>query len=137
MTLLNLQSILRIHFPVKMACRYLVVLAHNPLSLQLVITWVTETYRNLLYIFGYPQNLLYRLYNPYKGVLPQQCQQKMQTETQTVMQMSRVMRKPTFCICENKDADQLRSYREADLRLCFRYTDSTIPLLSKFVISSI
>ena len=29
------------------------------------------------------------------------------------------MRKPTFCICENKDADQ---------RLCFRYTDSTIPL---------
>ena len=22
--------------------------------------------------------------------------------------MSRVMRKPTFCICENKDADQLR-----------------------------
>ena len=23
-------------------------------------------------------------------------------------QMSRVMRKPMFCICENKDADQLR-----------------------------
>ena len=31
--------------------------------------------------------------------------------------MSRVMRKPTFCICENKDA-------EADQRLCFRYIDS-------------
>ena len=39
------------------------------------------------------------------------------------------MRKPAFCICENKDADQLRGNREADLRLCFRYTDSTIPLL--------
>ena len=39
------------------------------------------------------------------------------------------MRKPTICICENKRADQLRSYCEADQRLCFRYTDSTIPLL--------
>ena len=50
--------------------------------------------------------------------------------------MSRVMRKPTFCICENKDAEQLR-YREADQRLCFRYIDSTIPLLSKSEISSL
>ena len=41
------------------------------------------------------------------------------------------MRKPVFCICENKDADQLRGNREADRRLCFRYTDSTIPLLPK------
>ena len=41
------------------------------------------------------------------------------------------MRKPDFCISENKDADQLRGNREADQRLCFRYTDSTIPLLSK------
>ena len=47
------------------------------------------------------------------------------------------MRKPAFCICENKDADQLRGNREADQRLCFRYTDSTIPLLSKSVISSL
>ena len=51
--------------------------------------------------------------------------------------MSRVMRKPAFCISENKDADQLRNNREADQRLCFRYTDSTIPLLSKSEISSI
>ena len=36
--------------------------------------------------------------------------------------MSCVMRKPAFCICENKDADQLRGNREADQRLCFRYT---------------
>ena len=41
------------------------------------------------------------------------------------------MRKPAFCICENKDADQLRGNREADQRLCFRYIDSKIPLLSK------
>ena len=48
----------------------------------------------------------------------------------------RVMRKQTFCICENKDADQLRGYREADQRLCFCYIDSTILLLSKSEISS-
>ena len=51
--------------------------------------------------------------------------------------MSRVVRKPDFCICENKDADQLRGNREADQRLCFRYTDSTIPLLPKSEISSL
>ena len=38
------------------------------------------------------------------------------------------MRKPAFCICKNKTAD--------DQRLCFRYTDSTIPLLPKSKISS-
>ena len=43
------------------------------------------------------------------------------------------MRKLAFCICENKDADQLRGNREADQRLCFRYTDSTIPLLSELL----
>ena len=46
--------------------------------------------------------------------------------------MSRVVRKPAFCKCENKDADQLRGNREADQRLCFRYTDSTISLLPKY-----
>ena len=51
--------------------------------------------------------------------------------------MSRVMRKPTFCICENKDADQLRGNREADQRLCFRYIDSAIPLLPKLKMSSL
>ena len=51
--------------------------------------------------------------------------------------MSCVMRKPAFCICENKDADQLRVNHEADQRLCFRYTDSTIPLLPKYEISSL
>ena len=46
------------------------------------------------------------------------------------------MRKLAFCICENKDADQLRGNRESDQRLCFRYIDSTIPLLPKSEISS-
>ena len=41
--------------------------------------------------------------------------------------LSRVVKKPTFCICENKDADQLRGNREADQRICFRYLDNTIP----------
>ena len=36
------------------------------------------------------------------------------------------MGKPTICIGENKDADQLRGNRKADQRLCFRYLDSTI-----------
>ena len=42
------------------------------------------------------------------------------------------MRKPFFCICENKDADQLCG------NLCFRHMDSAIPLLSnpKFHASS-
>ena len=51
-------------------------------------------------------------------------------------QMSRLMGKPTVCIGENKDADQLRGNREADQRLCFRYSDSAIPLLLKSEISS-
>ena len=48
------------------------------------------------------------------------------------------MRKTDFCICENKDADQLRGNREADQRLCLHYKDSTIPLLpnTKFQASS-
>ena len=50
--------------------------------------------------------------------------------------LSRLMRKPTICICETKGADQLRSNCEADQRLCFRYTDSTTPLLPKSEISS-
>ena len=36
--------------------------------------------------------------------------------------MSRVMKKLDFCLCENKGADQ---------RVCFRYSDTKSPLLSK------
>ena len=53
------------------------------------------------------------------------------------IKLSRHMGKPTICVCENKGADQLRGNREADQRLYFRYTDSTIPLLSKSKISSL
>ena len=51
--------------------------------------------------------------------------------------LSLVMRKPAFCICENKDADQLRGNRQADQCLCFLYIASTIPLLPKYKISSL
>ena len=44
--------------------------------------------------------------------------------------MSRVVRKPAFCIWENKDAYQLRGNREADQRQCFRHIDCTTPPLS-------
>ena len=50
--------------------------------------------------------------------------------------LSPPMGKPTICLGENKGADQLRGNREADQRLCFRYSDSTIPLLLKSEISS-
>ena len=45
--------------------------------------------------------------------------------------LSLVVRKSAFCICKNKDADQLRSNCAADQRICFRYINTTIPLLSK------
>ena len=47
------------------------------------------------------------------------------------------MIKPVICICENKGADHLRGNREADQRLCFRYTDSTIIILLISEISSL
>ena len=47
------------------------------------------------------------------------------------------MRQPAFCICENKDVDQLRGNHEADQRLCFCYIDMSFPLLPKSEISSL
>ena len=41
--------------------------------------------------------------------------------------MSLVVRKPGFCICENKAADQLSSNCTPDKCLCHRYMDSTVP----------
>ena len=53
----------------------------------------------------------------------------------TAHQMSHLMGKPTICICETKGADQLRIFavtaKLISALICFRYTDSTIPLLSK------
>ena len=45
--------------------------------------------------------------------------------------------KTFFCICENKDADQLWGNHKADQRLCFSFIASTIPLLAKYKISSL
>ena len=54
-----------------------------------------------------------------------------------MQKMSRPMGKPTICIGENKGADQLRGNHEADQRLCFRYSDRTIPPLLSSKISSV
>ena len=51
--------------------------------------------------------------------------------------LSLVMGKLAFCMCKNKDADQQRSNCATGQRLCFRYMESTIPLLSKSEISSV
>ena len=40
--------------------------------------------------------------------------------------LSRVIRKPAFCMCENKSADPLRGTCPTDKPFCFRYIDSTI-----------
>ena len=52
------------------------------------------------------------------------------------IKLSCIMRKPDFCLCENKGVDQLRSNCEADQHLFFRYKDSTISLLLKSQILS-
>ena len=49
--------------------------------------------------------------------------------------MSLVVRKTCFLHAKNKETGQLCGNREADQRLCFRYTDSKIPLLPKSKIS--
>ena len=51
--------------------------------------------------------------------------------------LSRVMRKPAFCIWENKGADQLCGNRTADQRFCFCNIESTIPHLPKSNILSL
>ena len=42
--------------------------------------------------------------------------------------LSRIMRKPDFVICENKGASKLCGNRGAAQRDCFRFIDITIPL---------
>ena len=42
-----------------------------------------------------------------------------------------LMRKPEFCICENKGPDQLRTSLAADQGRCFYCFDSIIPLICK------
>ena len=43
------------------------------------------------------------------------------------------MRKPAFCMCKNKGADQLHGYCAADLHICFHFIDSTISLLLNLI----
>ena len=50
------------------------------------------------------------------------------------LKLSRVMRKPAFCISEDNDTAQLRSICAADQRFCFSYIGSKIPLLPKIEI---
>ena len=45
------------------------------------------------------------------------------------------MRKPAFCICKNKGADQLHGNRPADQHVCTRYIDSILTLPPKSEIS--
>ena len=47
------------------------------------------------------------------------------------------MGKLAFHMCKIQGTDQLPGNHAADQRLCFHYTDSKIPLLSKSVISSL
>ena len=62
---------------------------------------------------------------------------KLKRHMRIILHLNRLMGKPTICIGENKGADQLRGYyREADQRLCFRYSDSKISPLLKSEISS-
>ena len=54
-----------------------------------------------------------------------------QYESKYDYQMSLALRKPVFCMCENRDADQPHGDREADQRSCSRHTYSIIPFPPK------
>ena len=71
------------------------------------------------------------------GVVCTVCPDLLSKNFGSLRYMSLVMKKTAFCICENKDADELRGNRETGQHLCFCYTDSTIPILSKSEISSL
>ena len=82
--------------------------------------------------------VLFKEYNIFYGLNELEITSRISMQgTNYIYYMSLVMRKPDFCICENKDADQLRGDREADQRPCFRYIDSTISLLPKYEISNL
>ena len=46
------------------------------------------------------------------------------------------MRKLDFCLCENKDTDQLSSKCTAEQRLCFHYMDSASVLLYMYSVTA-
>ena len=79
---------------------------------------------SVLFVYHYMQKPVVQVY-----------QQSVMTGT-TALYLSHLMGKPTIYLGENKGADKLRGKREADQRLCFRYSDSTIPPLLNSKISS-
>ena len=56
---------------------------------------------------------------PFHGELTKIAMFKLSQNTH--LNLSLVVRKPAFCICENKDTDQLHGNHVADQRLCFHY----------------
>ena len=97
-------------------------------------TYAKTVTAKLISAFGFATRILQFLYfliQTFQSLL------LLAVEVSSIFYMSHCMGNPTICISENKGADQLRSNCEADQRLCFRYTDSTIPLLSKSKISSL
>ena len=51
--------------------------------------------------------------------------------------LSRLLRKPDFFICKNKDIGQLRGNYTADQHICFGFLDTAIPVLPKPEISKL
>ena len=98
------------------------------LKKKLVDLSITYLCSGQIYVKFAPSVLTYCLVNAHNFLIT--------LAIQLIEHLSHPMGKPTICICENKGADQLRGNREADQRLCFRYSDSTIPLLLKSKISS-
>ena len=58
-----------------------------------------------------PLSLIFRVFSSY---------QNLGTSGYTTKDMSRDVRKPDFCICQNEAADQLCGNRTTDQCLCFR-----------------
>ena len=108
---------------------------------------VQETIKNIEQMMKLTQDLIPKTEDVKAEQIGDMVESEMQMTSKAIEQAAKkievgsdlnlVLRKAAFCICENKDADQLRGNREADQRLCFRYIDSTMHLLSKSEISSI
>ena len=52
-----------------------------------------------------------------------------EAKEESKLNMIHFIRKPSFCICKNKDADQLHSNCAADQRHCFHYIDKIVQSL--------
>ena len=113
---------------------------HLPIKNKIRQIIFKHVYWNMQQILGerlqdhWSSGLCYRmLFRPSFGV--NFSFKKILTWTMCHFNTSRVIRNPGFYLCENKGAVQLCSNCTAEQRLCFRYTDSTIPLLPKSEIS--